>query len=132
VRDDGQPIDLGELRVQSVDDDSPRVDLSIAITGATYALPAGQAGGRLASGGDWILPLVPEPRFDDRAPSLQYRIDYLDAPPHRFDATVHATAVLTLGDHAVTLPFVVDIREAGPLGGGPRGARRVRSLRIDP
>lgn len=125
----GDGIDLRELRVVSVDDDSPRVELSFSIEGpAAYTLPVDRAGGRLASGLKWIGPLVPEPRHDDRGPALQYRLDYLEPAPHRFDATVHATVVLELAGHRATLPFEIRIRSTGALGGQTIGARRVRSV----
>lgn len=125
----GQAMDLARLEVVSVTDDSSRLDLTFTIEGATdAALPPGFAAGRLTSGGKWIGPLVPEPRFDDRAPSLQVRIDYLEPPPHPFDGTVHATVVLGLDGDEATLPFELAIRSAGPLGGQPVGARRVWSV----
>lgn len=128
----GEPIDLRELRVVSVDDDSARVDVSFTIEDpANYLLPPGFAGGRLASGQKWINPLVPEPRFADGLPSLQYRVDYLDPPPHTFDATVHATVVLALEGHTVDLPLEIRILSTGDPGGRTTGARRVRSVAPD-
>lgn len=125
----GQAMDLAGLEVVSVTDDSPRLDLSFTIEGPVDAtLPPGFAAGRLTSGWKWLGPLVPEPRFDDRAPSLQVRIDYLEPPPHPFDATVHATVVLGFDGQEATLPFELAIRSSGELGGHPVGARRVWSV----
>ena len=125
----GPGLDLAQLRVVAVTDDSPQVDVSFTIEGAAaYVLPPGFAGGRLTSGRKWIEPLVPEPRFDDRAPSLQYRLDYLDPVPHTFAATVHASVVLELGGQQATLPFEIRVRSSGAFGGQVVHARRVLSL----
>ncbi len=129
----GAGLDLAGLRVVAVTDDSPRVDVSFTIEGAPgYVLPPGFAGGRLTSGRKWIDPLVPEPRFDDRAPSLQVRIDYLDPVPHTFAATVHASVVVELGGEQATLPFEIRIRSTGAFGGEIVHARRVLSRTPSP
>lgn len=129
----GTWLELADLHVVAVTDDSPRLDVSLTLVGpADYRLPPGHAGGRLVGADKWVAPLVPEPRFEDRGPSLQLRVDYLDEPTHSFDATVHATAVLAAGGQEATLPFVFHVVSAGPLGARVLGARRVLSAPIGP
>jgi hypothetical protein len=126
----GEPADLGQLRVVSVDDDSPRVALTFTVDSPARRLAPGTAAGRLGSGQKWIAPLVPEPWELRDAPSLGLRLDYLDPPPHVFAAVVHATVVLAIGDEQAALPFEIDIRATGEQGGGAIGARRVRSAPV--
>lgn len=129
----GTWLDLADLRVVAVTDDSPRLDVSLTLVGpADYRLPPGHAGGRLVGVGKWIDPLVPEPRFDERGPSLQLRVDYLEPPTHTFAATVHATAVLAAGGQEAVLPFTLTIRGDGPLGARVIRARRVLSAPAGP
>ncbi len=128
----GLDLDLAALTVVEVTDDSPLVDLALTVEGsADYVLPPGHAGGRVVGGDKWIDPLVPEPVFDERGPSLQLRIDYLDRPAPPVDTIVRATFVLALDDHQASWPFELRVRATGPFGARMLSARRVVSAPID-